>query len=1197
MFTSSSSRLSSRNLPSTFFLSLTRDTESQFGIMESDNASEYSETEQHTCEKCGESDKLRLFRCSICDPSVFLCETDWENWDPHKSQSEAKRKSKLKSKSKSGEAAKHERIPFLEHAEMEEEYKRWHEDDGEAQLEQHKNNQPSFWFGADFINGSFRINSDLYGDIILSSAFQDREKQFPSLVSFIGNTGAGKSTLIKTIINYGKPGSIREANTIGWARILTPIPGIKAFSTRPTSSDVHLYHDTATIDTARPILFADSEGLLGGNQTPFASSIESIAGIARKIISWKESTHEITRKYCVEHIYPRILYAFSEVLCYVIQQNPRVVESLVSQMIMWADKAHNASLNQVTLPRVILVLNNVTLGEEERKIWEDGMSATQIVVENLKNCTNLSGELQGIANRWNSILDVDDQIHSVMGFYRQVQRLREKILGLSKEVGVERLNTFNQLNSRWLESFLNIGMEHFFTKFDEPFDFFQITRINKPRSKSIVANATYLMTKMEETEPNQKELDKRCHDLFVSYWVIMALCERMSGSSIMGLLEGTTVSPHFQSAHKEFHTSARCWFTRNRRRCRNTREGHTRGHLDHHGELIASGEYETDYKEQDSVGFMESIKNDFKEWVLFLREPSPENDESIVEQHLKMLKREREFWKQTFSNTICFCCLVEPPDFSLECGHTICCSCVKIFGHKLPQDPVYTLDFCPLCSEGNQTQQPFAQIQLKPEKAGVRVLAIDGGGVRGVISARILQMLEEQIGLDLPLFHFFDVIIGTSSGGIISLALGANLWSAQRCIEAFKRLSKDSFEPLLFTKIPVLGYLVSMGWGSYYGASAIEETLRNTFSPTNTKHRFLFSEPYKGARDGSETTMRDLKVGVTAVNVIDNHTTLMTNYNRKLQNEGKEDDVDEEIKVWEAARCTSAAPFLFPVYRASNGHAFQDGGMNHNNPVGLAVKEAPSLWTGRPNVDIVLSIGTGSADGRIAGKNIVTQYAVHGWLKRCIDSFESKLDAERLWQEYYATLDEDGRRRHHRLNIKLSGTLPFMGDTRAMDKMGDETRRFFHGLDAQLQLRSTAEALLASLFYICVNSPTKPPLHNDTVFAFRAQILCRLEQRYQCALLDRLQSSGCSFLVHGRVVSINFAAHRCKFERGESFRQDIQWQGALSDMFHICLVFRGKASTEEQPELDASPTTTAGSTTTPAVKYEVSGSPYNWARI
>ncbi|RDW72342.1 patatin-like phospholipase family protein [Aspergillus mulundensis] len=304
--------------------------------------------------------------------------------------------------------------------------------------------------------------------------------------------------------------------------------------------------------------------------------------------------------------------------------------------------------------------------------------------------------------------------------------------------------------------------------------------------------------------------------------------------------------------------------------------------------------------------------------------------------------------------------------------------------------------------------------------------------------------------------------------------------------------------------------------------------------------------------------------------------------------------MDEEIEVWEAARCTSAAPFLFPVYRASNGHAFQDGGMNHNNPVGLAVKEAPSLWTGRPKVDIVLSIGTGSAEGRIAEKNTLSQYAVHGWLKRCIDSFESKLDAERLWQEYHATLDEDGRRRHHRLNIKLSGTLPFMADTRAVDSMDDDTRRFFHDPGARRQLRSAAEALLASLFYICVESPTKLPLPDGIGFAFRAQIRCRLEQRYQRVLLDRLQSSGCGFLVHGRAVSINFEAHRCKLGKGESFRQDIQWQGQLRETFHICLVFRAEASAEEQPELDAP---TAGGTTTLALKYEVSGSPHTWARL
>lgn len=118
--------------------------------------------------------------------------------------------------------------------------------------------------------------------------------------------------------------------------------------------------------------------------------------------------------------------------------------------------------------------------------------------------------------------------------------------------------------------------------------------------------------------------------------------------------------------------------------------------------------------------------------------------------------------------------------------------------------------------------------------------------------------------------------------------MGANLWSAGRCLEAFKKLSKESFKQLPFSKIPVLGLLLSLKWDSYYDPSAIEQALRNTFGPTGTEHRFFFSEP-NVATDNSDfqTTMRDLKVGVTAVNVIGDLTTLMTNYNRKIDNGGK----------------------------------------------------------------------------------------------------------------------------------------------------------------------------------------------------------------------------------------------------------------------------------------------------------------------
>jgi hypothetical protein len=82
----------------------------------------------------------------------------------------------------------------------------------------------------------------------------------------------------------------------------------------------------------------------------------------------------------------------------VIQQNPRVVETLVSRMITWADNTRSASVNQATLPRVILFLNNVALSEKERTVWEDGKLATQLTIENLRTCTRLSPDLQEIAD-------------------------------------------------------------------------------------------------------------------------------------------------------------------------------------------------------------------------------------------------------------------------------------------------------------------------------------------------------------------------------------------------------------------------------------------------------------------------------------------------------------------------------------------------------------------------------------------------------------------------------------------------------------------------------------------------------------------------------------------------------------------------------------------------------------------------------
>jgi len=234
-----------------------------------------------------------------------------------------------------------------------------------------------------------------------------------------------------------------------------------------------------------------------------------------------------------------------------------------------------------------------------------------------------------------------------------------------------------------------------------------------------------------------------------------------------------------------------------------------------------------------------------------------------------------------------------------------------------------------------------------------KLLALDGGGIRGVMTLQVLIKMEDLLreksgqGENFRLCNYFDYIGGTSTGAIIAAGLAIGK-SARFLSDFYQKVG-----PAMFEKAFILQRLKHL-----YKSEPLTEKLKDVF--------------------GADTTLRSDKLKCLLLVVTRNVTTdspwpISSNPYAKYNDPSRPDD-NRNIPLWQLVRASTAAPVFFPPEVVqwdpndpSKAFLFEDGGLTpYNNPAFLIARMAthPAYRLGWPTGEqnlLVMSVGTGSA--------------------------------------------------------------------------------------------------------------------------------------------------------------------------------------------------------------------------------------------
>ena len=322
-----------------------------------------------------------------------------------------------------------------------------------------------------------------------------------------------------------------------------------------------------------------------------------------------------------------------------------------------------------------------------------------------------------------------------------------------------------------------------------------------------------------------------------------------------------------------------------------------------------------------------------------------------------------------------------------------------------------------------------------------RILSLDGGGIRGLMTAVWLARLEAELGS--PLHEHFDLVAGTSTGALLGCGVSKGV-PAAKMVTLYEEEGASIFPNRASRLWNRATRLFSDGVSApKYDGAGLEKALKGVFGTT------LF---------------KNLKVKptlVTAYDVLGREAVVFKNTKA----------AHRQLRVWEICRASAAAPAYFPAHEMAVGGAdlpLVDGGVVANNPTACAIAEAVRInsearKSGVTDPEpaeiehfVVASFGTGESIRRITADE-AREWGASEWALPLIDVlFDGSADAV----DYIARQLVDPEN-YFRFQTRLSGAYDDLDDATAtnLNALKALAGRYIDSAGPQAQMEALAGRL------------------------------------------------------------------------------------------------------------------------------------------